>query len=130
MPPATLRRTSVSITVVDTTAPQLTLPATISVDAPDAQGALVSFDTTAIDVVDGATLVTCSPTSGARFVVGTTIVICSSANSRANAATSSFFVVVRDVTGPVLALTSPSTVDVNSPDGGEANFTVTAEDRH
>jgi hypothetical protein len=52
------------VTVVDTTPPELTLPANITVVANTLGGASVSFSVTATDLVDGVIGVACSPVSG------------------------------------------------------------------
>jgi hypothetical protein len=94
------------ITVVDTTPPTLTLPANITVDAATPAGTAVTYSTSATDVVDGTTQVTCLPASGSTFAIGTTTVHCSSTDAHGNTATGSFTVNVRsaaDMTGRLCA---------------------------
>ena len=55
---------------------------------------LVVYQATAVDVVDGAVAVTCSPASGSTFAMGTTAVNCSATDNQGNSATGSFSVVV------------------------------------
>jgi len=50
---------------------------------------------TAVDAVDGAVPVTCTPRSGTRFALGRTIVRCEAADSSGNVATARFIVLVR-----------------------------------
>ena len=83
-----------SVTVVDTTAPALTLPASITATATSPAGAAVTFSTSAVDLVDGALPVTCTPASGSTFVPGTTTVDCRATDSRGNVGRGSFVVTV------------------------------------
>jgi hypothetical protein len=90
---------SFTVTVEDTTAPKLTLPADITKEATGANGAPVNFTATASDLVDGNVNVSCSPDSG-TFALGTTTVDCSAADAAGNKATGSFSVKVVDTTAP------------------------------
>jgi hypothetical protein len=81
-----------NVTVADTTAPALSLPADITVQAPDSNGEFVKFDVTAADAVDGPTTVSCSPASGSLFAPGDTTVTCTSGDSMKNVSTGSFLV--------------------------------------
>ena len=90
---------SFTITVVDTTAPTLTLPANKVVDATRLGGAVVSYTATATDTVDPSPAVTCSPPSGSLFAIGTTTVGCSATDASGNAATSTFVVRVKGAAG-------------------------------
>ncbi|MBT2514694.1 HYR domain-containing protein [Arthrobacter sp. ISL-30] len=56
---------SFTVTVVDTTAPTLTLPGPVSADATGPGGAVVSYTATATDTVDPNPTVVCSPASRA-----------------------------------------------------------------
>lgn len=84
-----------TITVVDTTAPAILVPANITTNDP-----VVHYTASAHDLVDGSVLVTCNPPSGSTFATGTTIVTCSASDSRSNAATATFSVTVQDDTPP------------------------------
>jgi len=79
--------------VIDTTAPVLTLPAPV-VAATSLSGAIVTYVASAVDLVDGARPVTCTPASGSSFAIGTTTVTCSASDTRGNTATGSFVVTV------------------------------------
>ncbi len=81
-----------SVTVVDTTAPALTVPSDITVETGNPAGLAVSFSVTATDAVDPAPLATCAPASGATFPVGTTPVACSAGDASGNARTGGFAV--------------------------------------
>ena len=72
------------VTVVDTTAPVLTVPADIAAEATSASGAVVTYSATATDAVDGAPVVSCAPASGSTFPFGTTTVHCSATDATGN----------------------------------------------
>ena len=55
---------AISVTVTDTTAPEVTVPDDIVAEATSADGAPVDFAATADDIVSGALDVTCDPASG------------------------------------------------------------------
>jgi RNA polymerase sigma factor (sigma-70 family) len=85
---------SFTATVVDTTAPVLSLPADRTVQATSTKGAAVTYTASASDLVDGAIAPSCSPASGAAFPVGTTTVTCTARDSRGNQSSGSFTVTV------------------------------------
>jgi len=87
-----------SLTIVDTTPPALTLPADITATATSPSGAVVSFTATALDPVDGARPVTCTPSSGSTFAIGSTSVACTASDTRGNTASGSFGVTVTEPT--------------------------------
>lgn len=91
---------SFTVTVEDTTAPVITVPANVSTPATDASGAIVVFVApSASDAVDGAVEVSCvsAPTaglvSGSKFPVGVTTITCNAQDSRGNAAAAKSFTV-------------------------------------
>jgi len=100
-----------SVTVVDTRAPAITVPAPIRVSTTRRTGAAVTYGASAADVVDGTVPVACAPASGTRFAVGTTNVTCSTADHRGNASASSFGVTValKRARKAASAMISPST---------------------
>jgi hypothetical protein len=85
---------SFTITVVDTTAPTLNLPANITVSQVTPAGAVVSYTASATDAVDGAVAISCNPPSGSTFPAGTTTVNCSATDAHSNTANGSFTVTV------------------------------------
>ncbi|HEX6624834.1 MAG TPA: HYR domain-containing protein, partial [Pyrinomonadaceae bacterium] len=85
---------SFTVTVKDTTAPALNLPANITAQATSNSKAAVSYTATATDVVDGSVSVNCAPASGSLFSVGTTTVNCSATDAHGNTANGSFTVAV------------------------------------
>ena len=86
---------SFQITVVDTTPPVIANSADVAVEAPDATGATVEYAVpTAVDVVDPAPVVGCSPASGTKFPVGATTVTCIASDASGNQSSTSFKVTV------------------------------------
>jgi hypothetical protein len=81
------------VVVLDTTAPTVTVPATIVAKAASAGGSAVTYSVTASDRDDAAT-VSCSPASGTTFAVGTTTVSCTATDTAANTTNASFIVVL------------------------------------
>ncbi|HET9852683.1 MAG TPA: choice-of-anchor Q domain-containing protein [Candidatus Limnocylindrales bacterium] len=90
------------VTIIDSTAPAITVPATIVVTATAANGATVTYSASASDLVSGIVPVSCTPLSGTTFAVGQTTVTCGATDGAGNAGTGTF--VVR-VLGPVDLLT-------------------------
>jgi hypothetical protein len=97
---------SFTITVQDTTAPAITVPAPITIHATGPSGAAVSYVTGATDIVDGTDPVTCSVASGATFALGTTTVTCTSTDQHGNTSTASFTVTVTNA-APVCQVNRP-----------------------
>lgn len=122
---------SFTITVRDTTAPQLTLPANIQVEADSPSGKVVTYSASASDAVAGSPAVTCAPVSGSTFPVGTTPVNCSASDPPAtNTANGSFTVTVTDNSGPTFTGVSADLHrEANGPGGSVVTFpTPTATD--
>jgi len=92
---------SFTVTVVDTTAPSLSLPSPMSVEATGPSGAAATYSATASDLVSGAVTPSCLPSSGSTFPIGTTAVNCSATDGAGNTAHGSFSVTVADRTPPV-----------------------------
>jgi hypothetical protein len=88
------------VTVVDTTAPELDLPADITAEATSSAGADVTFTATATDLVDSSVNVQCTPASGSTFALGTTTVSCEATDDSGNSSSDSFTVTVVDSTPP------------------------------
>ena len=107
--------------VVDTIAPAMTLPASISVEATSPAGAEVSYSASAFDLVDGEVGVACTPASGSTFAAGTTIVRCSATDAHGNTARDTFGVTVTG--GGTGVLTLPDiTTEAQGPDGAAVGF--------
>jgi hypothetical protein len=94
----------VNVTVVDGP-PTVTCPADIAADATSANGAVVTFSTSASDLCGPATVV-CTPASGSTFPVGETTVTCDATDNANHTARCSFKVTVRLVNQPPVAVIS------------------------
>jgi len=110
----------------DITPPIITLPARITAEATNSTGAVVLFDVSASDAIDGVVPVICNPLSGSTFALGTTTVNCTASDAAGNQATAAFAVMVQDTTGPVITVPSNITVEANGPVA--VNFVVSAVD--
>jgi HYR domain-containing protein len=120
---------SFAITIVDTTAPVLTLPAGVNAQG-NSSGAIVTWTASAIDAVDGSRAVDCAPASGSQFAVGTHAVQCTTSDTRNNTASGSFSV---NVTGPSNpppppVLPGDITKEATGPDGAVVVYSVTGGD--
>ncbi len=85
---------SFDVSVVDTTAPAVSVPSDIVVDAVSPQGTAVNFTVSAADIADPAPEVSCSRTSGSTFAIGSTIVTCTAIDRSQNATRRSFNITV------------------------------------
>ena len=90
----------------DRTSPVITSHADITAEATSASGAVVNYDSPATsDNVDPAGTATCLPSSGSSFVIGTTAVTCNAIDATRNKAIpTTFNVIVKDTTAPVITL--------------------------
>ena len=98
--------------LTDTEPPVLSLPDDITAEATGPSGAIVSYEATATDAVDGDLTPTCEPASGGTFALGTTPVTCTATDAAGNSASGSFTVTVLDTTPP--AVTPPADVTVEA----------------
>jgi hypothetical protein len=114
----------------DTTAPVFqNMPPDTTVEGNTLGGAVFTYVApTALDSVDGAVAVSCSPGSGATLPLGTTTVTCRASDSSGNVATGSFRATVADTTPPRLTLPGPMTVPATSASGANVTYSVTAND--
>ena len=85
---------SFTVTVRDTTAPTLTVPANISTKATSAAGAVVTYVATATDIASGAITPVCTTASGATFPIGTTPVTCTATDPSGNSTSQTFAVTI------------------------------------
>ena len=87
---------SFTVEVVDSTAPDVTVPADINVIAPGPAGITVTYPSaTATDAVGVTSGPTCTPVSGSTFPVGTTAVGCTAGDSAGNVGSASFNITVK-----------------------------------
>ena len=117
-----------TVTVRDTTAPQLALPAGVTAEAASAGGTVITFAVSATDSVTAAPVVTCTPASGATFPLGLTTVTCDAADAAGNTSDGTFTVTVQDTTAPQLTVPADINEQANSPDGRVISFTASAID--
>lgn len=116
------------VTVVDTTAPALQLPATISVNAQDPSDGDISFTVSASDAVDSAPVVVCDAASGSRFPLGLTTVSCSAVDAHDNLSTGEFYIEITDTGPPVLTVPPDIEVVANSAEGVAVLYEASATD--
>jgi hypothetical protein len=121
---------TVTVTLVDTTAPVVTVPANISETTTVPGPLVVSFSASATDNLDGALTPLCTHASGSPFPIGTTMVTCSATDAHNNTGSSSFPVTVTlvDTTAPVVMVPGPITAEAQGPDGARVTFTASATD--
>jgi autotransporter-associated beta strand protein len=117
-----------TVTIVDTTAPAITVPADITVEATSSSGAVANFTTSATDAVSGSVTTSNNPDSGSVFPLGTTIVTTTASDGLGNLANRTFTVTVVDTTAPVITVPSNMTVEATGPIGATVNFTTSASD--
>jgi hypothetical protein len=117
------------VNVQDTTAPAVTVPADMTLDATAVGGAAVTFSASALDAVDGATTTVCSPASGSVFArLTTTTITCDSTDSASNTGSASFTVQVNDTPPPTLTIPGDMTVGATSASGATVTYSATATD--
>lgn len=118
-----------TVSVVDTTPPEIAATDDLRVPATSLDGAVVTYDAPAtFDLVDGAGVADCAPASGAEFDYGTTTVTCTAVDLAGNEATSEFDVLVLDADLPTLVVPEDFTVEATGPDGAAVDFEVSATD--
>lgn len=117
-----------TVAVRDTTAPTLSTPGDLVIEATATNGAIVTFSASATDIVDGVTPVTCVPASGSVFQFGRTAVACASVDAHGNRADASFSVLVRDTTPPTITSVVPSRFSLWPPNHTMVPITVAVSD--
>jgi hypothetical protein len=116
-----------TVTVVDTTAPVLTLPGRVTAEATSPAGATATFSGSAVDIVGGSVPVSFTPPSGATFALGTTTVTATAVDAAGNVGTGTFVVEVVDTTKPVITVPPDVTITTcQRPDIGRATATDAA----
>lgn len=115
-----------TFTIQDRTAPVVTVPANMTVEATAPSGAKATFSATAKDAVDGPTGATCDPATDSTFALGATKVTCSSTDAAGNTGTASFTVNVADTTAPDTNLIKTQPINPTKQTG--AGFTFSGSD--
>ncbi|MBA2638516.1 MAG: HYR domain-containing protein [Nocardioidaceae bacterium] len=111
---------SFTVTVSDTTAPVVNVPANEVAEATGPTGAKVAYgDVSATDIVDGVPNASCSKASDTMFPLGTTTVTCSATDAAGNTGSNSFTVTVKDTTDPVVQV--PSNMSIGNTSGTGAD---------
>jgi hypothetical protein len=111
----------------DTTAPSITVPAPMTVEATSPSGAIVTYSASATDDVSLATF-ECSPASGSIFPLGTRTVTCTASDAAGNSARQAFNVTVIDTTRPTLTLPGPIAATATSARGAVVTYSASAAD--
>ena len=106
---------SFTVSVVDTTAPAITVPAPMTIEATSGAGAVATFSASALDIVDGPLAATCVPPSGSTHPLGSTNVTCAATDAASNIGSASFTVTVVDTTAPAIASVTPSSASLWPP---------------
>jgi len=118
---------SFNVTVVDDTAPDVKVPDDIVTEATDENGAIVKFDASAFDAIDGELRVSCNRASGSLFAVGKTTVTCTATDLSLNPGSRSFLVDVRGKSHMTLHVPEGLVVEADSAEGSRVPFEVTAD---
>lgn len=119
-----------TVEVVDTTAPVITVPESVAVEATGPDGAAATFQVKSFDLVDLEQDAVCSPASGTIFPINspgpTTTVTCNATDAHDNVAVAkTFTVAVHDTTAPTFdAATIPADIveEATSADGAAVSF--------
>ena len=105
---------------LDKTAPALTVPANMTVNAASPSGAVVSFAPTATDATSGVASLSSSPASGSTFPIGTTTVTATAIDIAGNTVAASFTVTVVKALSSITLTPADATINV----GQTQPFTV------
>jgi hypothetical protein len=117
-----------TVTVRDTTAPNITVPGPLIEEITSPTGNVITFAVSATDIVDASPTVTCTPASATTFALGTTTVQCTATDASTNIVDSSFDVTVDDTVAPTLTVPPGINQVAASPLGDVITFVATATD--
>ncbi len=112
----------------DNTAPLLSVPGDMIVEATGASGAIVTFTFNVSDNESGVSEYFCYYNSGDTFPLGTTNVTCGAVDNVENTAYSSFLITVQDTTSPTVNVPSDITVEATDSSGAVVSFEANATD--
>jgi len=121
-----LRTDTVSIIVTDTTPPELTVPADVTVEQETTDGTVVPLTATATDICDAD--ITIASDAPAIFPLGDTTVTFTATDDSGNSASGSMVVHVVDTTPPDLTVPADVTVEQETTDGTVVPLTAIASD--
>lgn len=113
--------------VMDNTAPVITPPLNIMVEASGPTGTAVYFSAEAIDDFDGPVAVSFSRPSGSVFEIGSTTITLTAEDQAGNVATTSFLIIVTDSTAPAFTRLTASPDHIWPPNKKMIPVTLTAE---
>jgi len=119
------------VSVRDRRPPRLTLPSRAPATTGNDSGTTVSYQASAIDLVDGRVESTCHPASGSRFALGATTVSCSAVDQHGNEIRGKFVVdvtLVVDRTAPELRLPGPVSREASSAEGAVVTYSTSPHD--
>ncbi|MCC6756188.1 MAG: HYR domain-containing protein, partial [Solirubrobacterales bacterium] len=118
-----------TITVQDTTPPNLTVSDDLTEEATGPTGANVPFIVSATDIADPDPEINCSHSSGDLFPLGQTTVTCTATDAYNNTSDAqSFDIWVLDTTAPTIGALPDLVVDATEPDGTNVTWTAIAMD--
>jgi MYXO-CTERM domain-containing protein len=110
------------VTVRDTTAPALTCPSDVTVNAQDTEGATVTYPPASASDAVSSPAVTYSQGSGTRFDVGTTAVTVTARDGAGNIATCSFKVIVQLPPEPSVTCPADTVAEATSSTGALVSY--------
>jgi hypothetical protein len=90
--------------LTDTTAPTISAPSSLSMNATGPAGAIVSYTVAFSDAQSGVKVGVCAPASGSPFPIGTTSVHCIALDYAGNTSTASFSIHVASATEQLTTL--------------------------
>jgi hypothetical protein len=111
----------------DTTAPVITVPGTLTLEASSPTGRTVTYTASATDAIDGNVAVACSPASNTTFPLASTTVTCTARDTAGNSGSKTFSVVVRPAAANLAVIRT--TIDINGGSAIEGAVAVTSAGR-
>ncbi len=120
---------TITVSLVDTTPPVVTVPAGINDVATNPVGKVKTFTATATDNIDGSLTPTCGPlSSGATFPIAQTTETCQATDAHGNTGSATFTVTITDGVPPQLTVPANQTVGATSPAGAVVTYSAQATD--
>jgi len=124
-----IKQITYSSSGIDTTPPVVTAPADTTQEAIGSVGNVVIYSGgSAIDLIDGIIIPTCTPSSGSTFPLGDTIVTCIATDSAGNVGSDSFTVTIQDTTPPILTVPAAILVEATDTTGATVSYTASSFD--